>query len=57
MSEVSLEEMESSLLEVQPGITMGGYWKPQDCLPRWKVRELRMHNKYSIDKENPGKKY
>ncbi|KAJ0064174.1 hypothetical protein NL108_001468, partial [Boleophthalmus pectinirostris] len=40
MSEVSLEEVERSLLEVQPGITMGGYWKPQDCLPRWKVAIL-----------------
>lgn len=37
MSEVSLGEMERSLLESEPRIAPGGYWKPKDCLPRWKV--------------------
>lgn len=37
MSEVSLEEVERSLLEEEPSIAPGGYWKPKDCLPRWKV--------------------
>lgn len=37
MSEVSLEEMETSLLEGEPSKAPGGYWKPKDCLPRWKV--------------------
>jgi len=37
MSEVSLEEVERSLLEGEPNRTLGGFWKPKDCLPRWKV--------------------
>ena len=37
MSEVSLEEVERSFLEGEPSIAPGGYWKPNDCLPRWKV--------------------
>lgn len=37
MSMVSLEEVERSLLEREPSIALGGYWKPKDCLPRWKV--------------------
>lgn len=37
MSEVSLEDVERSLLEKDPSISPGGYWKPKDCLPRWKV--------------------
>lgn len=37
MSEVSLEDVERSLLEKDPSISIGGYWKPKDCLPRWKV--------------------
>lgn len=37
MSMVSLEEVERSLLEKEPSIAPGGYWKPKDCLPRWKV--------------------
>lgn len=37
MSEISLEEVERSLLEGKPNIAPGGYWKPTDCLPRWKV--------------------
>ncbi len=37
MSEVSLEEVERSLLEGEPSMVPGGYWKPKDCLPRWKV--------------------
>lgn len=37
MSEVSLEKVERSLLEGEPSITLGGHWKPTDCLPRWKV--------------------
>lgn len=37
MSEVSLEEVERSLLEGEPIMATGGFWKPKDCLPRWKV--------------------
>lgn len=37
MTEVSLGEVERSLLEKDPTIVPGGYWKPKDCLPRWKV--------------------
>lgn len=37
MTEVSLGEVERSLLEKDPTIAPGGYWKPKDCLPRWKV--------------------
>lgn len=37
MSELSLEEVERSLLEKDPSVAPGGYWKPKDCLPRWKV--------------------
>lgn len=37
MSEVSLENVERSLLEKDSSIAPGGYWKPRDCLPRWKV--------------------
>ena len=37
MSEVSLEDVERSLLEGEPNVVPGGYWKPKDCLPRWKV--------------------
>lgn len=37
MNEVSLEEVERSLLERDPSVAPGGYWKPKDCLPRWKV--------------------
>ncbi|TNN44622.1 Beta-1,4-galactosyltransferase 5 [Liparis tanakae] len=40
MSEVSLEEVEKSLLEGEPNRTPGGFWKPKDCLPRWKVAIL-----------------
>ncbi|KAF0036185.1 hypothetical protein F2P81_011497 [Scophthalmus maximus] len=40
MSEVSLEEVERSLLESEPNMAPGGYWKPKDCLPRWKVAIL-----------------
>ncbi|TKS77712.1 Beta-1,4-galactosyltransferase 5 [Collichthys lucidus] len=39
MSEISLEEVERSLLE-EESIAPGGYWKPKDCLPRWKVAIL-----------------
>lgn len=37
MNEVSLEEVERSLVEGDPGMAPGGNWKPKDCLPRWKV--------------------
>ena len=37
MSEVSLEEVSRSLLEREPTMASGGFWKPKDCLPRWKV--------------------
>lgn len=37
MTEVSLEEVERSLLEGELSIAPGGHWKPKDCLPRWKV--------------------
>uniref|UniRef100_A0A7N9AS52 Beta-1,4-galactosyltransferase n=1 Tax=Mastacembelus armatus TaxID=205130 RepID=A0A7N9AS52_9TELE len=40
MSEVSLEEVERSLLEEEPSMASGGYWRPKDCLPRWKVAIL-----------------
>ncbi|XP_016891438.1 beta-1,4-galactosyltransferase 5 isoform X2 [Cynoglossus semilaevis] len=40
MSEVSLEEVETSLLEAEPSTAPGGFWKPTDCLPRWKVAIL-----------------
>ncbi|XP_067383206.1 beta-1,4-galactosyltransferase 5 isoform X2 [Channa argus] len=40
MSEVSLEEVERYLLKGEPSIAPGGYWKPKDCLPRWKVAIL-----------------
>ncbi|XP_075884645.1 beta-1,4-galactosyltransferase 5 [Nelusetta ayraudi] len=40
MTMVSLEEVERSLLEKEPSIALGGYWKPRDCLPRWKVAIL-----------------
>lgn len=37
MSEVSLEAVERFLLQKDPSIASGGYWKPKDCLPRWKA--------------------
>lgn len=37
MSEVSLEAVERFLLQKDPSIAPGGYWKPKDCLPRWKA--------------------
>lgn len=40
MNEVSLEEVERSLLEKDPSMARGGYWKPKDCLPRWKVHTI-----------------
>uniref|UniRef100_A0A7N6FI27 Beta-1,4-galactosyltransferase n=1 Tax=Anabas testudineus TaxID=64144 RepID=A0A7N6FI27_ANATE len=40
MTEVSLEEVERSLLEGELSIAPGGHWKPKDCLPRWKVAIL-----------------
>ncbi|XP_046896952.1 beta-1,4-galactosyltransferase 5 [Hypomesus transpacificus] len=40
MSEVSLEEVERVLLAAEPSLSPGGYWKPQDCVPRWKVAIL-----------------
>lgn len=40
MSEISLEEVERSLLEREPTMALGGFWKPKDCLPRWKVSVL-----------------
>lgn len=40
MNEVSLEEVERSLLEKDPSMAWGGYWKPKDCLPRWKVHTI-----------------
>lgn len=50
MSEVSLEDVERSLLESDPGLTLGGYWKPKDCLPRWKVRHVTCsHNRHHCE--------
>ncbi|KAG7257171.1 hypothetical protein CRUP_014007 [Coryphaenoides rupestris] len=40
ITEISLEEVEQSLLDTEPGLAPGGYWKPADCQPRWKVAIL-----------------
>ncbi|KAM4611000.1 beta-1,4-galactosyltransferase 5 [Polymixia lowei] len=40
MTEIALEEVERSLLEAEPSTAPGGYWKPKDCMPRWKVAIL-----------------
>ncbi|KAJ3586824.1 hypothetical protein NHX12_013216 [Muraenolepis orangiensis] len=40
MTEISLDEVERSLLEAEPSLAPGGYWKPTDCQPRWKVAIL-----------------
>ncbi|XP_061610487.1 beta-1,4-galactosyltransferase 5 isoform X2 [Phyllopteryx taeniolatus] len=40
MSEVSLEDVERSLLQEESTLAPGGHWKPKDCLPRWKVAIL-----------------
>lgn len=39
MSEISMGEVEQSLMG-DSGIMLGGHWKPQDCVPRWKVAIL-----------------
>uniref|UniRef100_A0A9J7Y324 Beta-1,4-galactosyltransferase n=2 Tax=Cyprinus carpio TaxID=7962 RepID=A0A9J7Y324_CYPCA len=38
MSEITLEEVERLLKKADPSVSLGGHWKPHDCLPRWKVR-------------------
>ncbi|XP_038842090.1 beta-1,4-galactosyltransferase 5 [Salvelinus namaycush] len=40
MSEMALEDVERVLLNSEPSMTLGGYWKPKDCVPRWKVAIL-----------------
>lgn len=40
MSEISLEDIERSSLEREPSMAPGGFWKPKDCLPRWKVSSV-----------------
>uniref|UniRef100_A0A674CPP1 Beta-1,4-galactosyltransferase n=1 Tax=Salmo trutta TaxID=8032 RepID=A0A674CPP1_SALTR len=40
MSEMALEDVERFLLNAEPTMTLGGYWKPRDCVPRWKVAIL-----------------
>uniref|UniRef100_A0A8C9U9X9 Beta-1,4-galactosyltransferase n=1 Tax=Scleropages formosus TaxID=113540 RepID=A0A8C9U9X9_SCLFO len=40
MSEVTLLEVEKTLLEADRSLGQGGHWKPQDCQPRWKVAIL-----------------
>nr|XP_046220958.1 beta-1,4-galactosyltransferase 5 [Oncorhynchus gorbuscha] len=40
MSEMALEDVERVLLNAEPSMTLGGYWKPRDCVPRWKVAIL-----------------
>ncbi|CAB1336079.1 unnamed protein product [Coregonus sp. 'balchen'] len=40
MSEIALEDVEKVLLNAEPSMTLGGYWKPRDCVPRWKVAIL-----------------
>ncbi|KAL7865108.1 hypothetical protein AOLI_G00165280 [Acnodon oligacanthus] len=40
MSEIALEEVERGLRQADPSLGLGGHWKPQDCIPRWKVAIL-----------------
>ncbi|XP_071204997.1 beta-1,4-galactosyltransferase 5 [Salvelinus alpinus] len=40
MSEMALEDVERVLLNAEPSMTLRGYWKPRDCVPRWKVAIL-----------------
>ncbi|XP_026880324.2 beta-1,4-galactosyltransferase 5 [Electrophorus electricus] len=40
MSERSMEDVERTLLQTDPSLLIGGHWKPQDCVPRWKVAIL-----------------
>uniref|UniRef100_A0A8C3P7M1 Beta-1,4-galactosyltransferase n=1 Tax=Chrysemys picta bellii TaxID=8478 RepID=A0A8C3P7M1_CHRPI len=39
MSEIRMEDIHQ-LFSKDPGIKLGGHWKPDDCLPRWKVAIL-----------------
>uniref|UniRef100_A0AAY4CV32 Beta-1,4-galactosyltransferase n=1 Tax=Denticeps clupeoides TaxID=299321 RepID=A0AAY4CV32_9TELE len=40
MSELTLEEVQRALLRNDSTLGRGGHWKPQDCVPRWKVAIL-----------------
>ncbi|XP_010874121.2 beta-1,4-galactosyltransferase 5 [Esox lucius] len=40
MSEIALEEVERFLLNSEPSMSLGGHWKPTDCVPHWKVAIL-----------------
>ncbi len=38
MSEIDLNKVERLLKKEDSSLSLGGHWKPHDCLPRWKVR-------------------
>lgn len=40
MSEIALSDIEKLLKQADPSLSLGGHWKPHDCLPRWKVSQL-----------------
>ncbi|XP_051736526.1 beta-1,4-galactosyltransferase 5 isoform X1 [Ctenopharyngodon idella] len=40
MSEIALSDIEKLLKQADPSLSLGGHWKPHDCLPRWKVAIL-----------------
>ncbi|ROL44860.1 Beta-1,4-galactosyltransferase 5 [Anabarilius grahami] len=37
MSEIALSDVEKLLKQADPSLSLGGHWKPHDCLPRWKA--------------------
>ncbi|KAJ8016059.1 hypothetical protein DPEC_G00003200 [Dallia pectoralis] len=39
-SEIALDEVQRFLLNAEPSMSLGGHWKPSDCVPRWKVAIL-----------------
>ncbi len=41
-SEIALNEVERLLKKADPSLSLGGHWKPHDCLPRWKVRHKNL---------------
>lgn len=40
ISEITLTDVEKLLELIDPSLSLGGHWKPHDCLPRWKVSQL-----------------